>query len=352
MAFDPGTIDVIGTAFRVDVVMSFRNRAFAVAWLFLGAMATTPVLAQGPVLRGVTGVQVEYKEPINPAHRPIYERLKKREVLEQYKQFMSPLKLTRALNVSLQGCNGVINAVHQAGRITYCYELIADMHRQIAEANVLPGFRREDAVVGGFVSTLLHETGHAIFYLLDIPIFGREEDAADAIASYVALQFGPTAARRILTGTAFVWRASEMLKQGRSGRRFEDYSDEHGTDAQRFYNTVCVALGSDFIERNNTFADFAPLLPDTRRSQCPREYLHVKNSFARFVLPHVDVPLMQKVRATQWLRSEDGSEIAPPQPFGPRSSPGSASSGPGSFGPSSPGPLAPTPAGAGPPRPR
>ena len=56
----------------------------------------------------------------------------------------------------------------------------------VAATNVLPGFRREDALVGGFVSTLLHETGHAIFYLLDIPIFGREEDAADAIAAYVA----------------------------------------------------------------------------------------------------------------------------------------------------------------------
>jgi hypothetical protein len=306
--------------------------------MLLATIATEPALAQGPVLRGVTGVQIEYKEPANPAHRPIYERLKKREVLEQYREFMSPLKLQRALNVTLQGCNGVINAAHQAGRITYCYELIADMHRQIAESNVLPGFRREDAVVGGFVSTLLHETGHAIFYLLDIPIFGREEDAADAIASYVSLQFGTTAARRILTGTAFVWRASELLKQAHRTRRFEDYSDEHGTDAQRFYNTLCVALGSDAVERNTTFADFAPLLPTGRRSQCPREYLHVKNSFARFVLPHVDVPLMHKVRATQWLRTEDGSEIAPPPPFRPTSSPG----------PGRPGPLAPTPAGAEP----
>ena len=255
--------------------------------MLLAALASEPAMAQMPVLRGVTGVQVEYKEPINPAHRPIYERLKNRRVLEQYKEFMSPLKLQRSLNVALSGCNGIINAVHQSGRITYCYELVAHMQRQVAETNVLPGFRREDALVGGFVSTLLHETGHAIFYLLDIPIFGREEDAADAIAAFVALQFGKTAARRILTGTAFVWRASELSNQKRT-RRFEDYSDEHGTDAQRFYNTLCIALGSDLVERTNTFSDFIPLLPETRRAQCPREYLHVKNSFTRYVLPHVD----------------------------------------------------------------
>ena len=228
-----------------------------------------------------------------------------------------------------------------SGKITYCYELVADMQRQVAETNVLPGFRREDAIVGGFVSTLLHETGHAIFYLLDIPVFGREEDAADAIAAYVALQFGPAAARRILTGTAFVWRASELSKQSRT-RSFEDYSDEHGTDAQRFYNTLCIALGSDVVEKTNTFADFVPLLPEGRRRHCPREYLHVKNSFARFVLPHVDQALMKKVRATEWLRSEDGTDIAPPPPFGPRSS----------TGPSGPGPLSPAPGRPGPASPR
>jgi hypothetical protein len=286
----------------------------------LAALASDPVMAQMPVLRGVTGVQVEYKEPINPVHKPIYDRMRNRRVLEQYKEFMSPLKLPRSLNVALSGCNGIINAVHQSGRITYCYELVAHTQRQVAETNVLPGFRREDALVGGFVSTLLHETGHAIFYLLNIPIFGREEDAADAIAAFVALQFGKTSARRILTGTAFVWRASELANRARA-RRFEDYSDEHGTDAQRFYNTLCIALGSDQVERTNTFSDFVALLPETRRAQCPREYLHVKNSFTRYVLPHVDIAQMKKIQAMEWLRNEDGTDIgAPPPASGPRPS--------------------------------
>jgi hypothetical protein len=296
----------------------------AILVLLAAAAASLQTVSAQPVLHSVTGIQIEYQEPLNPALRPIYERLKKRQVLEQYKEFMSPLRLKRALNVSLLGCNGVVNAMYTVGRITYCYELVSAMHNIIAETNVLPGFRREDAVVGGFVSTLLHETGHAIFHLLDIPIFGREEDAADAIAAYVSLQFGKSTARRMLTGTAFVWRAMELARQRRNPnpRRFEEYSDEHGTAAQRFYNTLCIALGSDLVERGNTFSDFVSLLPDGRRGQCAREYLHVKNSFARFVLPHVDPVLMKKVQATEWLRSEDGTDIAPPPALGPSSSPG------------------------------
>jgi hypothetical protein len=253
--------------------------------------------------------------------------LKKRQVLEQYKEFMSPLRLKRSLTATLQGCNGVINAMYLGGRITYCYELLAEKARMIAETNVLPGFRREDAVVGGFVSTLLHETGHAIFDLLDIPVFGREEDAADAVAAYVSLQFGKTAARRVLSGTAFVWRASELTKRNRN-RQFEDYSDEHGTHAQRFYNTLCIAVGSDMVERTDTFADFVGLLPDHRRGHCPREYLHVKKSFARLVLPYVDTALMKKIQTIEWLRNEDGTDFGPPPPIGPQSTPGPSNPGP------------------------
>lgn len=292
------------------------------------AALSQPALAQTPTLHGLTGLQIEYKEPTSTQHKPIYDRLKRRAVLEQFKEFMSPLRFKRSLHVALQGCNGVINAFHNSGRISYCYELIAETQRRVAETNVLQGFRREDAVVGGFVSTLLHETGHAIFYLFDIPIFGREEDAADAIAAYVSLQFGPTTARRILTGTAFVWRAAELMRQKRiSSRTFEDYADEHGTHAQRFFNTLCIALGSDQVESAKTFADFGALLPESRRPHCAREYLHVKNSFARFILPHVDIDLMKKVRTTEWLRNDDGSEIDPPRPLGPSGGPSPGSPG-------------------------
>lgn len=320
---------------RVFQVTLFQVALFQVTLLLVAVVTSRNAPAQTPVLRGLTGIQIQYDEPTNPAHRRIYDRMRKRQVLEQFKEFMSPLKLPRPLYVSMLGCNGVANAFYRDGRIQYCYELVAQMESDVAATNLLAGFRREDALLGGFVSTLLHETGHAIFHLLDIPVFGREEDAADAAAAYVALQFGDTTARRILTGTAFVWHASELMtRQARPVPRFEDYADDHGTDAQRFYNTLCVALGRDVIERTSVFGDFIRLLPERRRLRCPGEYLHVKNSFGRYVLPHVDLALMKKVRSTEWLRSEDGSDVLPPAPLGPRGRPGPASPGP--LSPSSP----------------
>lgn len=199
--------------------------------------------------------------------------------------------------------------VHAPAR--WCTLMTGDGHREHHQASHDPcRRRREDAAVGGFVGVLLHETGHATFHLLGIPIFGREEDAADAVGSYVALQFGPATARRILSGRAFVWRARELAGNSWGpSRRFADCADEHGTNAQRFYNTLCIALGSDEVEGTTTFAEFKDLLPAFRQGHCRYEYQHVKRSFAHFVVPHLDMERVAKVRAREWLRSEDGTDI-------------------------------------------
>ena len=47
--------------------------------------------------------RISYVEPKNPAHRPIYERLQKRRVLEDFRDFLSPLKLPDPLTIKIEG---------------------------------------------------------------------------------------------------------------------------------------------------------------------------------------------------------------------------------------------------------
>ena len=49
----------------------------------------------------------------------------------------------------------------------------------------------------------LHETGHAVFNMLQIPVLGREEDAADQFAAYLMLRLGKDEARRMILGSAY-----------------------------------------------------------------------------------------------------------------------------------------------------
>jgi hypothetical protein len=300
-----------------------------VSWI---AFWAPPATAQMPIPLSATGLSINYVEPTDPAHRAIYDRLRKRQVLEQYKEFMSPLQLNRALSVALRGCDGKANAWYSNGKITYCYEMVAEIESVVAKTAPLPGFKLEDAIVGAFVQILLHETSHAVFDLLDVPVFGREEDAADALAEFVLLQFGDKVARRTLTGTAFIWRAFELAEN--RNRTLEDYADEHGTHGQRFYNALCIAYGSDLVEGTRTFNDFIEnnLLPEGRRGQCANEYRHARISFERLIMPHVDKALMAKVRTTEWLKPEDGMDLLPPSgppPGGPPGMPMPPSSRPG-----------------------
>jgi hypothetical protein len=297
--------------------------AIAAAALVLGP---TPSVAQPA---SVYGIHIDYVEPTNPAHRPIYERLKQRKVLEQYKEFMSPLQLPRPLQVVLKGCDGVVNAWFDGkAKITLCYEYVELVELVAAKGDALPGFKREDAIVGEFVEVILHETAHAVFKILDIPVFGREEDAADELAQFIMLQFGKNVARRTLSGVAFFYRVLGMQET----LKLEDFSDEHGTNGQRFYNALCIAVGRD----EETFKDIATLLPERRAARCKGEYDAARKAFVKLILPHVDKAAMERVRQIEWLKDDDGLGVLPG---------GTPDGGAGT--PGAPGPAPSIPAGGG-----
>jgi hypothetical protein len=44
---------------------------------------------------------------------------------------------------------------------------------------------------------------HAVFDLLKIPLFGREEDAADQYSAYIMLHFGKEDTHRLIEGSAY-----------------------------------------------------------------------------------------------------------------------------------------------------
>lgn len=263
----------------------------------LGAMAiglalwTSPIAAQAPA---GGQVQIVYGEPKNPAHRPIYERLKKRRVLEDFQEFLSPLKLPKPLTIKLEGC-GVVNAYYSAGAVTICYEYVAWLHQIAAKVTLSNEISLEDAVVGPFVDVLLHEVAHAIFDLLKIPLFGREEDAADQLAAFILLQFGNDVARRTIVGTALLFR--QMAEDQQPGTA--DYAAAHGLPAQRFYNVLCIAYGA----QPKLFADYVKqgFLPVFRIGSCRWEYQQILYAFRTLIAPHVDPVLQEKVRGREWL---------------------------------------------------
>jgi hypothetical protein len=263
-------------------------------------LAAAPAKAQPHADPGAGSVRIAYGETTNPVHRAIMERMQKRHVLEELRDFLSPLKLPAPLLIKVEGCNGTVNAWYAANTVTYCYELIEYIRNSAPKEPTPEGVTPQDAVVGTFLDIMLHEISHAVFDILKIPVFGREEDAADHLAAFVLLQFGKVVARRTLTGTAMFWGNMAAVQK----LEMHDFADVHGIPAQRFYNVLCIAYGAE----HDLFQDFVEkgLLPLGRAVNCQQEYRQIARAYLELVARHVDPELQKKVQAREWLKPDDG----------------------------------------------
>jgi Putative metallopeptidase len=245
--------------------------------------------------------------------QPLQERLKKRGLLEEISEFLSPLKLKKKLNFETTSC-GVVNAFydHTDNTVHLCYEMLQWIEDVAAASpdklkqnpggprrGLVPGVTRAEAIVGGIGGVALHETGHAVFDIQQIPRLGREEDAADMVAGFIMLQFGNEVARVMIKG---MFNLTVNWQAETPNISVPLLADSHSLYMQRGFSILCLAYGKD----PETFKDLAQAwLPAARQPYCAREYLQAQNAFRKTILPDVDQALMKKVQQMQILRPED-----------------------------------------------
>lgn len=90
---------------------------------------------------------------------------------------------------------------------------------------------------------LYHEVAHLLFHQLDLPILGREEDAADNMATWTLLNKRSAATDKVLADAAQGWILSGIAYD--SGGDESDYAAGHSLDKQRAYQIVCLMVGMD-----------------------------------------------------------------------------------------------------------
>ena len=270
----------------------------------LGLVVTAAFRADAATPAG--RVSVEYAEPKDPAHRPIYELLKQARALERIQELLSPFRLPHPLLLKTAGCDGVSNAWYEENVITVCYEYLADILKNAPEQTDPAGITREDSIIGPAVDVFLHESGHAMFDLFKVPIFGREEDAADTFSAYIVLHFPKDDARRLILGSAYQYKAD--LQNPQVTMAIAKFSNVHGTPVQRFYNVLCIAYGAD----KKLFADVVEkkYLPEDRADGCEEEYEQAAFAFQKLISPHIDKERAEKVLST-WIREVEAPRRRP-----------------------------------------
>ena len=271
--------------------------AIAVAGIILITAMAMPAFGASKTNR----VSIRYVPPKNPAHQEIYTELKQRGALEKLQKLLSPVRLPRKLRISLAECDGEADAFYEDADITICYEYINELWEKMPQEKTPAGIAPIDTVIGPLFEVSLHEFAHALFDMLELPVFGREEDAADQVAAYTLLQFGESEARRLIAGTAYAYHmAEDNIDPCRSK---DDYADEHGTPAQRFFNVLCIAYGAD----TKLFGDIVSkgYLPKSRAEYCEEEYEQVQDAVDLLIVPHIDLDLADKMMDRAWLREPE-----------------------------------------------
>lgn len=284
-----------------------RGVLLAVAGLLVAALVTAGCASE------TTSVRIQYEPPKSPEHDEIYEQLKERRALEKLQEFLSPFRLPRTLTIMLAGCDGEADAFYGDDEITICYEYVDDLRKNMPAQTTPGGIEPIDTVMGPLTDTSLHEFAHALFDMWEVPVLGREEDAADQVAAYIYLQLGPEESRRLITGTVYAF-AREALNGERLPSSPEEVSEainrelvtsiqefagEHSTPAQRAFNLMCMAYGAN----RDVFRDFVEkgYLPTERAEWCHEEYELVQEAFDVLIGPYIDADLAREIFDRSWL---------------------------------------------------
>jgi len=287
--------------------------AFGLSSSLLASIASAQDSDTLKALRDKSMIKVEYKAPTDKKLEPIYQRLKSRAVLERMQAFLAPLRLPQPLNIITAQCGGQIELPYQPDApVTICYEYVA-LIEQAAPAGIdavgQAIVTRDIALVGPFVQFTLRNVARHIIDMLELPVWGNAEDAADSLAAFIMLEVSPQVAQKTIFGTAYFFaktRQSEKL----------DLAAIRPHIAQRYFNLLCIAVGSDLVR----YSVFLPVdrqegpvdLPKNRIGHCLQlaapehnEYNQIKYAFHQLIRDkHVDLPLLKQVRTIEWLADD------------------------------------------------
>jgi hypothetical protein len=174
---------------------------------------------------------------------------------------------------------GEANAAYNPEKraIIVCYEYLNLLIQELATISRSQE-ELERNVDGAELFTFYHELGHALIHALRLPAVGREEDAADQLASYVLLELGEEGEEHLVrAANAF------YLLHGRVSRLA--YADEHSMGKQRYFNIMCWVYGRA-PDRNSTLVS-PKLLPAQRAERCPNEYQQMKSAWDVLLAPYL-----------------------------------------------------------------
>jgi hypothetical protein len=251
-----------------------------------GSSEGTETTADSPESAGTGAIKAVWQKPRGEENKVGYELLKASETRYLAKSLASAFELPNTLTI--KGVNGFGGGPFynpEDNSITLPYEFTTVVLGVIAQADPEESQYEWGEAVGAVDSFILaHEFAHALIHNFELPVLGREEDAADGVATALLLLAGE--------GSVYAADAAEFWLNF-SGRQdppqLAEYADNHSFDRQRADNILCWIGGAEeellvaFVENE--------VLPESRAVSCPGEWELLRRSVEQVMEPHLQHPL-------------------------------------------------------------
>lgn len=239
-------------------------------------------IAQRPRIRKIRKngkFQVIYHQVTNPEYQDLRDALAENKLFDILASvFNDILVLPQNVTVNLLEC-GEANAFYSPKKkaIFICYELMQDFANDFKDS----AESDEELITNVLYTTTFvfyHEAGHALIDILDLPVTGKEEDAADQLATFILTLGGEEGEKIAMAAVKQFQIASERGEN-------KNFWDEHSLDEQRFYNILCLLYGSNPEKYSDLVTE--EILPESRAEGCPSEYEKVSKSWFKLLEPHM-----------------------------------------------------------------
>jgi Putative metallopeptidase len=183
------------------------------------------------------------------------------------------------------------------------------VHAEAPEAELTPAEAYARDVTLMF---FYHEMGHALIDVLDAPVLGLEEDAADMLSVLLIDRYWePDWAEEKARAAADFWAESAPSWAEEDPGEVVTW-DTHSPDERRYFTFVCLFYGGNPEARKAFATDMD--LPEDRKETCPSEFDLMAQSWDQF-LDQVagsgqTLTFMSKVEGYDFISKALSDEIA------------------------------------------
>lgn len=156
-------------------------------------------------------------------------------------------------------------------------------------------------VESNITETLYHELAHAMIDVMDLPVFGPEEFAADLFSIVLINRLHDEDAVVAMTYDVAAAYDAGALKENAAGNGPAMWG-VHGADRQRYFNLACLMYGANTGERDDVARELG--LPDERAETCEAEYAMTARAWGQ-VLDRLAQDAPGTSLTMDWILDED-----------------------------------------------